>query len=370
MCRRTAPDGAVTPHDGGMTLGGAPCYIPENNSGKGEALANNAAPHHADRVFSVLREAETSAAAAPSEIAASWRRCLVNHHIDPEKAEPPTVLSGMELRHARDYAGRLLRAADPELDRLYGLVRGLDYSVLLADRAGAIVARRVRDGDEDGCRNWRLWTGALWSEDIEGTNGVGTCLAERRPVTIHRDQHFRRRHTQLTCTVAPVFNAMGELAGALDISSFRPDPTGRVLPMVMASVRDTARRIEQSCFQAFFARHLIVALPETADTYSAPLLAVQSDGRIVGATHAARIALQLDDAALAGSLVTGDLLATAPGSESSSFAEAERAVVVGALAQSQGNVKAAAASLGISRATLHRKIRGLRVQRQHRGTPL
>ena len=333
-------------------------------------MANNAAPHHADRVHSVLRETETSAAAAPSDIAASWRRCLLNHRIDPEKIEPPSVLSGMELRHARDYAGRLLRAADPELERLYGLVHGLGYSVLLADRTGAIVARRVRQGDDDGCRNWRLWTGALWSEDIEGTNGVGTCLAERRPVTIHRDQHFRRRHTQLTCTVAPVFNAMGELAGALDVSSFRPDPTGRMLPMVMASVRDAARRIEQSCFHAFFARHLILALPESTDSYSAPLLAVDSDQRIVGATHAARVALHLDDTKLAGSLVLGDLLATAPASESRSFAEAERAVVVGALAQSQGNVKAAAACLGISRATLHRKILSMRLQRQHRATPL
>jgi transcriptional regulator of acetoin/glycerol metabolism len=332
-------------------------------------LANNAAPHHADRVLSVLREAETSAA-TPSGIADSWRRCLLNHHLDPERSEPPTVLSGMELRHVRDYAGRLLRAADPELERLYGLVQGLGYSVLLADRSGAIIARRVRQGDDDGCRNWRLWTGALWSEDIEGTNGVGTCLAEQRPVTIHRDQHFRRRHTQLTCTVAPVFNAMGELAGALDVSSFRPDPTGRVLPMVMASVRDAARRIEQSCFHAFFARHLIMALPESTDSYSAPLLAVDSDQRIVGATHAARVALHLDDTRLAGSLVLGDLLATAPASVSNSFAEAERAVVVGALAQSQGNVKAAAACLGISRATLHRKILSMRLQRQHRATPL
>jgi transcriptional regulator of acetoin/glycerol metabolism len=72
----------------------------------------------------------------------------------------------------------------------------------------------------------------------------------------------------------------------------------------------------------------------------------------------------------AGSLVAGELLATAPGSESGSFAEAERAVVTGALAQSQGNVKAAAAAPGISRATLHRKIGRLRLQRQHRTAPL
>ena len=330
-------------------------------------MAEVAAVRHADRVLAVLRESDASAAApATSEIVASWRRCLLNHHLDPERTDPPILLSGMELRHARDYAGRLLRAADPELDRLHTLVDGLGYSILLADRSGAIVARRVRDGDEDGCRKWRLWTGALWSEDVEGTNGVGTCLAEQRPVTIHRDQHFRRRHTQLTCTVAPVFNAIGQVAGALDVSSFRPDPTGRVLPLIMAAVRETARRIEKACFHAFFARHLILALPEDPDAHSVPLLALDLDRRVVGATHAARVALRLDETTLGGSVVLGDLLGAPAPSEPSSFAEAERAVVMGALSQAQGNVKAAAIALGISRATLHRKIRSLQLERHHR----
>ena len=330
-------------------------------------MAEIAALRHADRVLAVLQEPVASAGpAATSEIAASWRRCLLNHHLDPERMDPPTLLSGMELRHARDYAGRLLRAADPELERLHAVVDGLGYTVLLADRSGAIVARRVRVGDEDGYRKWRLWTGALWSEDIEGTNGVGTCLAEQHPVTIHRDQHFRRRHTQLTCTVAPVFNAMGQVAGALDVSSFRADPTGRALPLVMAAVRETARRIEKACFHGFFARHLILAFPEDPDVHSVPLLALDSDRRIVGATHAARVALRLDETTLGGSIVLGDLLGSPPPSEPGSFAEAERAVVMAALSQAQGNVKAAASSLGISRATLHRKIRSLQLERHHR----
>lgn len=206
-------------------------------------MAEIAALRHADRVLAVLQGSDASAGpAATSEIAASWRRCLLSHHLDPERMDPPTLLSGMELRHARDYAGRLLRAADPELERLHAVVDGLGYSVLLADGSGAIVARRVRVGDEEGCRKWRLWTGALWSEDIEGTNGVGTCLAEQRPVTIHRDQHFRRRHTQLTCTVAPVFNAMGQVAGALDVAPIRPDAPSRWSWRPCVRRRDVSRR--------------------------------------------------------------------------------------------------------------------------------
>lgn len=311
--------------------------------------------HHAERVLAVLREGDEAA----GEIAASWKRCLLDHRLDPERPDPPTVLTNMELRHARDYAGRLLRSADPELDRLHELVRGGGYSVLMTDMSGTVIARRVADRDEAGCRKWRLWTGAVWSEAMEGTNGVGTCLAEGRPVTVHRDQHFRSRHGSLTCTVTPLYNAMGQMAGTLDVSSYRPASADGFLPMVMAAVRSAARQIERNCFHSFFAKQMILALPAPADEPSVSLLALDADRRIVGATHAARRKLGIS----ADESLDGGLGMTEVPRESGvpvTFDEAERAVVLGALQQAQGNVTQAARVLGVSRATLHRKLRALR----------
>ncbi len=327
--------------------------------------------HHADRVFAVAQRSagnQPSHPAVDQTIAASWQRCVVGHRLDPERIEPTTVLSGLELRHARDYAGRLLRSADPELDRLHQLVEGKGYSVLMTDRFGAIIARRVAGSEETGCRRWHLWTGAVWREDIEGTNGVGTCLAEGRPITVHRDQHFRRRYTGLSCTVSPLFNAMGQIAGVLDISSFRPDATGQILPLVAVAVREAAQRIEKRCFHAYFSNHLILALPEPADSPSVPLLALDADRRIVGATHAARQILGLDDDALGDSLTLEAVLCSAPSAPPSSDL-AECAVIKGALAQTQGNISAAAAVLGVSRSTLHRKIRALNLTRHEQSEP-
>ncbi|TIM68789.1 MAG: sigma-54-dependent Fis family transcriptional regulator, partial [Mesorhizobium sp.] len=47
------------------------------------------------------------------------------------------------------------------------------------------------------------------------------------------------------------------------------------------------------------------------------------------------------------------------------LAEAERSVLQRALARADGNVSAAAQALGISRATLHRKLNRLDVHRPH-----
>lgn len=314
-----------------------------------------AASRHWERVQTVLHEPDER-----SQIATSWRRCLLDHRLDPGGGGPPALLSGPEVRHVRGYMGRLLRLADGELDRLYGLVHGLGYHVLLTDQSGVVAERRVPEGDEAGCRRWSLWTGAVWREEVEGTNGVGTCLVERRPVTIHRDQHFRHQHTTLTCTVAPLFGVDGQLAGTLDASSFRPDPAGRIVPLVMAAVREAARRIEKACFHSCFARNLVLTLPDEAEDPSVSLLALDADRRIVGATRGARSALGLGDQARLGSIALNDILFAAPPAETASFADAERSVITAALTQSQGNVTAAAAILGISRSTMHRKIRRLR----------
>lgn len=315
-------------------------------------------PRHADRIYAALDLPDP-----PFGVVASWRRCLTEHRLDPERPDPPTVLSGFELRCACGSAGRLMRAAGPELDRLHALVGAVGYSVLMSDARGAILARRVAPSDEAGCRRWSLWTGALWNEAVEGTNGVGTCLAEQRALTVHRDQHFRRRYTRLSCTVAPLFDAAGRLAGAVDISSFRPDLDGRLLPLAMAAVLEAARRIEAACFRDAFSHCLVLAMPPFGDDQpSAPLLALDADRRILGATRAARQVLRLSDASLERGTSVGEVLGTGR-IDSGSLEAAERAVLSGALAQAQGNVSHAARSLGVSRATLHRRLRALGIER-------
>jgi len=179
---------------------------------------------------------------------------------------------------------------------------------------------------------------------------------------VHRDQHFRIRHTRLTCTVSSLFDAAGRLAGALYISSFRPDPTGAVLPLVLAATRDAARRIEARCFRETYAKALIISLPEAADGVSVPLLALDADRRVIGATRAARDTLAIDESDIAAGVALPDD-AAAPGA----LTEAERAAPVGALTAMQGNVSAAARALGISRATMHRKMRTLGLQARRPG---
>ncbi|RUZ68522.1 sigma-54-dependent Fis family transcriptional regulator, partial [Mesorhizobium sp. M7A.F.Ca.US.003.02.2.1] len=217
--------------------------------------------------------------------------------------------------------------------------------------------------DDETFHSWGLWTGSVWNEESQGTNGIGTCLVERRALTIHRDQHFHTRNTLLSCTTAPVHDHEGNLVAALDVSSCRADLTEAFANLISMAVVDAARRIESENFKMAFAKARILLAP-VIDKGSGALIAVDADDLVVGATRSARLALGLTQQCLDRPMPAADLLGWAE-SDSKVLAEAERGALQRALARADGNVSAAAQALGISRATLHRKLNRLDVHRSH-----
>lgn len=305
---------------------------------------------HADRVNAAIE----SDAAARSALVASWRRSAALHHLDPADGSLPRRLTGSELSHARQRIEPLIRAAKASLDRLYLAVGGVGCCVLLADRDGIPVERRGAVADDDTFQEWGLWTGTVWSEEAEGTNGIGTCLVEQRALTIHRDQHFFTRNTLLSCTTAPIYDHLGNLAAALDVSSCRSDLTEGFVNLIAIAVGDAVRRIEAENFRMAFPDARIVVAAAGEGTPNA-LLAVDRDDLVIGATRSARLAFGITQETLSRPLPAADVL----GGDTrfaSGFREAERAILERALIRSGGNVTAAARALGMSRATIHRKL--------------
>jgi transcriptional regulator of acetoin/glycerol metabolism len=304
--------------------------------------------HHADRVQAQI----ASGGSARSALVASWRRSSALHQLDPADRAPPRRLSDAEFRDAQERIGPLLPAAQDSLDRLYLAVGGIGCCVLLANRDGVPLDRRGAPADDSDFRSWGLWPGAVWSEAAEGTNGIGTCLVEARALTIHRDQHFFTRNTGLSCTTAPVYDHDARLAAALDVSSCRADLTEAFVGLIANAVQDAARRIEAETFRLAFPDARILLGPG-GEKGGASLLAVDRDDLVVGATRAARQALGITAEGLRRPRPVTDLL----GGPEGELSAAERGALQRALARAGGNASAAAQALGISRATLYRKIK-------------
>ena len=289
---------------------------------------------------------------ATSALAASWRRSLLKHGLDPSDARRPERLTLEELSQRRQAMDPFLRVAGPQLDQLFNLVGLSGCNVLLTDANGVVLDQRVNGADAEQFRDWGLWQGAIWSEAAQGTNGIGTCLAEGRQVTIHRDEHFHTRNTAMSCMDAPIWGPDGLLLAALDVSSARADQTERYNRLISAQVAQTARAIEAVFFRASFPDARIVVADDTPD--AAVLLAVDKDDLAIGATRAARRALGLEREGAIRPRPAADLLGR--GDDLTGFDKAERAAVARALARTDGNVSAAARALGIGRATLYRRM--------------
>src|SRR5262245_58008194 len=162
---------------------------------------------HAGSADAELVDVAPAHDAGSVDVALSWRRCTAEHHLDPNVGSAPNILTERELADRRDAFYTIPVLAQEEIDRLYAIVRQLGYVVLLCNTEGIALHHRGNQAMADQFKYWGVWLGGVWSEHIEGTNGIGTCIVEQRPISVHRDQHFRSRHAGLSCAGAPVFDA-------------------------------------------------------------------------------------------------------------------------------------------------------------------
>ena len=252
---------------------------------------------HPDRVHSVV--ANPNAIAGAADVSTSWRRCLSDHGVDPASREAPRILTSHELKDARGPVDEFVAVAQEEIERLHGVVGKVGYAVLFASSDGVVVDYRGDSARADQFKYWGIWAGGIWAEQVEGTNGIGTCIAEQRPLTVHRVQHFRTRHTSLSCCGAPVFGPDGKLVAVLDVTSIDPDVSDRSHALALVVTIDSARAIEETLFRRRFRCkwNLVIAPPSRVGR--ALMLAIDADQRIVGADRSARSTLGLDDHRLA-----------------------------------------------------------------------
>jgi transcriptional regulator of acetoin/glycerol metabolism len=251
---------------------------------------------HIERVYSVAEG--TTPPAGIERVSSSWQRSANKYAIDPVDSRAPRILTPGELKIHREPLDELIFGAQEELDQLYSVVREARYTVLLCDSSGVAVEHRGDDAQASRFAYWGTWLGGVWSEEVEGTNGIGTCIVEERPVTVHRSQHFRSRHIDLSCSGAPVFGADGRLKAVLDVSAVDPELSEAAHALTGALTKGSARALEERFFREQFRREWIVAVAPPEGGIIGMLLAIDGNQRIVGANRAARTSLLLDDRGL------------------------------------------------------------------------
>jgi transcriptional regulator of acetoin/glycerol metabolism len=251
---------------------------------------------HASQVMRSVRSGFDTVGIAP-EIGRSWNRCVNEFGIHPHSRRDTAVLSAGKLRESQQRLGKVFAVAHCEIENLYELIAGTGYAVVLSDASGAILDAIADPTLKREFRQSGLWLGALWDERHEGTNGVGTCLAESCPTTVHRGEHFRDYNVRLSCSSAPVLDAYGTLLGVLDASSINSSDTREIQRHTMALVSMSASLISRYQFLAEFPDAWILRFhsrPEFVGLLHEALVAIDGEGQVLAVNENALCQLGLN----------------------------------------------------------------------------
>jgi sigma-54 dependent transcriptional regulator, acetoin dehydrogenase operon transcriptional activator AcoR len=170
-------------------------------------------------------------------IADSWRRARLSG------LSPSSTVDALKADEY-DTSSRLLRAADPVLNKMAAALDGWDYCVMLADRDARIVATRW--GSPRMRRAFELLGealhGTLFREETTGTNSIATTYELRRAVAVHGDEHFIAQLHGFSCYGQPIIDPhTRRLEGVLSITCL----AGERNPLLAPYVGGAAAEIEQ-----------------------------------------------------------------------------------------------------------------------------
>jgi transcriptional regulator of acetoin/glycerol metabolism len=253
----------------------------------------NLATSHASRILHVVQNGLQPAGIEP-HVTRSWYRCLREYRIEPSAPRQNTVLNSQSLKELQQRMGELLPVARAEMESLYEQIAGSGFAVILSDTQGVVLTTITDPALQREFRQAGLSLGALWDERHEGTNGIGTCLAEGGPVTVHREEHFRGYNLSLSCSGAPILDPHGSIIAVLDASTANSSDSRLIQRHTMALVNMSAHLISRWNFLNEFSQSWILRFhsrPEFVGLLHEALVAMDGAGNILALNESALLQL-------------------------------------------------------------------------------
>ena len=263
-----------------------------------------------------MRVAREDDSATSPQILASWQRCAARG-LSPEALEVPHIADV-------DTDRSLVRAATPVLRALLTSLAGEPISLMVSDADGLVLTRLCADRDILRALDAvALAPGSTYTEAAVGTNGFGLALVDDRASLVAGPDHYTEPLAAFTCAGTPIHDPVtGAVAGALSLTTW----SLRRHDLLMALAAQTAMNIEARL---------------------AGQAGATSVGQLDGYLQAIAERRQPSGRRTGPRLTPLELL--------------EREAMVRALTRYGGRVNAAARSLGLSRATVYRRIRHYRI---------
>lgn len=166
----------------------------------------------------------------------SWLRSR-SGAVDPAIGSAPTT-NGDKILQLRARSQDLFEAAKPVLETLREILRESGTLIMLSDPSGTILDLNGETRARDAGEQINLAPGGCWSEELIGTNAIGTTIATHQPVQIYASEHYCIDVKHWTCAAAPILDPLGRnLLGVVDVSGVKETFHGHTLGLVISAAK-------------------------------------------------------------------------------------------------------------------------------------
>ncbi len=345
-------------------------------------------------------------------IARSWQRCLALGH-QPRNRLAFDALSVAAMRRAREGNQLLIQAARTTLRDLGRALADTRYFAILTNADGVVVDRSGPIDHQDRRAELITRLGVDLSERSVGTTAIGAALTDLQPVWLHRGEHFFDDAAVYSCAGVPLFGPAGQCVGMLDLTGVEVPERPELLHLAVQSARSIENTLALLRPHALMLRLNWPGHPLGGATDA--LIGLDTDGLVTAFNRAARdmvpqlqtatghglaqphaaelfalpfemlfdaarrdaedidlplwSGLRLHALALPAGRAAGQVASVAPGraaaaasngnTDQGRLRDVETALIRKTVEETRGNVAQAAERLGVSRATVYRKL-GLR----------
>lgn len=219
----------------------------------------------------------------------SWQRCLASGKT-PDQKPSFDMIAPTAMRRLVDSNQSLLHTALPVLQSLSRTIASTRYFAVMTDAQGVVIDAHGAIDRSDRRADLITRVGTDLSERRLATTAISAALTELQSVWLHRGEHFFDANSVYSCAGAPLFGPDGACIGMLDLTGIEAAERPELKHLVAQSARSIENALTLGQLKA--PSDLLIRLNwpgRTLGDETDGLVCLNADGYVTAANQMARL---------------------------------------------------------------------------------
>ncbi|GAA0711443.1 sigma-54-dependent Fis family transcriptional regulator [Paraclostridium ghonii] len=174
------------------------------------------------------------------EIRDSWIRCK-SYGVDYNNGSGSVKHNN--IKNLIEKNRELISVSKPIMEGIYSMVCDSGFAIILSDREGYIIQVIGDKEIMNRANELNFLTGELWTENIVGTNAIGTALHLNKPIQTIGAEHYGKKQHSWTCSASPIYDEDGNLIGCINMAGNYYDAHSHTLGIVTAAAKSIQNQL-------------------------------------------------------------------------------------------------------------------------------